>query len=119
MPLTEVVKVLARAHQRLVWTRQEQVNVLRSAPREFYPGALEAFRTDLAGRDALAVLALAPTPAAGRQVSQAALAGALRQAGRRLRVQTRAAAMQAALGADSTARQRHSRGGTAGAGAGT
>jgi hypothetical protein len=80
-----------------VWTRQDQVNTLRSALREFYPGALEAFGTDLAGRDALAVLAIAPTPTAGRQVLQAALADALRQAGRKLRCQARAAAIQAAL----------------------
>jgi transposase len=98
-PLAVAVKVLARAQQRLVWTRQDQVNTLRSALREFYPGALAAFGTDLAGRDALAVLALAPTPTAGRQLSQAATADALRQAGRKLRVQTRAAAIQAALGA--------------------
>jgi Transposase/Transposase IS116/IS110/IS902 family len=98
-PLAVAVKLLARAHQRLVWTRQEQVNTLRSALREFYPAALAAFGTDLAGRDALAVLALAPTPTAGRQLSQAAIAAALRQAGRKLRVQARAAAIQAALGA--------------------
>jgi transposase len=96
-PLAVAVKVLARAQQRLVWTRQEQVNTLRSALREFYPGALAAFGTDLAGRDALAVLALAPTPEVGRQLSQAAITAALRQAGRRLRVQGRAAAIQAAL----------------------
>jgi transposase len=98
-PLAAAVKVLARAHQRLVWTRQEQVNVLRSVLREFYPGALAAFGTDLAGRDALAVLALAPTPPAGRQLSQAAIAGVLRQAGRKLRIHARAAAIQATLGA--------------------
>jgi transposase len=96
-PLAVAVKVLARAQQRLVWTRQEQVNTLRSALREFYPGALASFGTDLAGGDALAVLALAPTPEVGRQLSQAAIAAALRQAGRRGRVQTRAAAIQAAL----------------------
>jgi len=65
--------------------------------REFYPGALAAFGTDLASRDALAVLALAPTPTAGRQVSQADLASVLRQAGRRVRVAARAAAIQAVL----------------------
>jgi transposase len=95
--LAEAVKVLARAQQRLVWTRQDQVNALRSALRECYPGALAAFGTDLAGRDALAVLGMAATPTAGRQVSQAALATALRQAGRRVRVAARAAAVHAAL----------------------
>jgi hypothetical protein len=37
-PLAEAVKVLARAHQSLIWTRQRHVNALRSALREFYPG---------------------------------------------------------------------------------
>jgi transposase len=72
--LAVAVKVLARAHQRLVWGRQDQVNALRSALREFYPGALAALGTDLAGRDALAVLGLAATPRAGRELSQTALA---------------------------------------------
>jgi hypothetical protein len=34
------VKVLARAHQGLLWARQRHVNALRSALREYYPGAL-------------------------------------------------------------------------------
>jgi transposase len=37
--LAEAVKVLARTHQSLVWTRRRQVNQLRSLLREFYPGA--------------------------------------------------------------------------------
>ena len=48
----------------MIWTRQRTVNQLRSLLREFYPAALAAF-DDLAGRDALAVLAIAPTPAQG------------------------------------------------------
>jgi transposase len=95
--LAEAVKVLARAQQRLVWSRQDQANALRSALREFYPGALAAFGTSLASRDALAVLGLAPTPTAGGRLWQPALAGALRQAGRKLHVQARGAASQAAL----------------------
>jgi transposase len=95
--LAEAVKVLARAQQRLVWARQDQVNALRSALREFYPGALEAFGTDLASRDALAVLGVAPTPAAGRELTHATIASALRRAGRQVRVQARAGAIQAAL----------------------
>ena len=42
-PLAEAVKVLARAQQSLIWARQRHVNALRSALREFYPGALTAF----------------------------------------------------------------------------
>ena len=63
---SEAVKVLARAHQSLIWARTRHTNGLRSALREYYPAALEAFE-DLAGRDALAILGRAPTPAdAGR-----------------------------------------------------
>ena len=41
--LAEAVKVLARAHQSMIWTRQRQTNQLRSTLREFYPAALDAF----------------------------------------------------------------------------
>ena len=62
----EAIKVLARAHQNLIWARTRHTNGLRSALREYYPAALEAFE-DLASRDALAILGRAPTPAdAGR-----------------------------------------------------
>src|SRR5918994_759598 len=57
----EALKVLARAHQSMIWSRQRQTNQLRSTLREFYPGALSCF-DDLDGPDALAVLAVAPTP---------------------------------------------------------
>jgi len=51
--------VLARAHQSLIWARQRHVNALRSALREFYPGALAALGAQLAEPEALAVLELA------------------------------------------------------------
>jgi len=79
--LGEAVKVLARAHQGLIWSRQRQVNALRSALREFYPGALEAF-ANLASADALAVLAVAPTPSAGRALTFARIRRALQGGGR-------------------------------------
>ena len=59
------IRVLARAHQGLVWMRQRQANGLRSALRDYFPAALVAFGTDLASSDALAVLAIAPTPPDG------------------------------------------------------
>ena len=70
--LAEHVKVLARAHQSMIWSRQRQTNTLRSMLREFYPAALAAFGDDLAGRDALAVLAVAPhrRPAAASRLSK-------------------------------------------------
>jgi transposase len=89
--LAEAVKVLARTHQSLVWTRQRQLNQLRSLLREFYPGALAAVGGDLGGRDALAILAVAPTPTLGRQLSQAKLAATLRRAGRQRAAEDRAA----------------------------
>jgi transposase len=92
----EAVKVLARAHQSMIWTRQRQVNQLRSTLREFYPGALSCF-DDLASGDALAVLAIAPTPTLGRRLSLSKIASALRRGGRQRRVDERAAEIQAAL----------------------
>src|ERR1700674_2806883 len=84
------VKLLARAHQSLVHTRQRQVNQLRSTLREFYPAALEAFKDDLGGRDAMAILEYAPTPIRGKSVSQAKLISALRKAGRERHLEARA-----------------------------
>jgi hypothetical protein len=95
--LAEAVKVLARGHQQLVWARQRQANILRSTLRAFYPAALAAFGGDPGGRDAVAVLGLAPTPDRGRTLSHAELVAALRRAGRRRQVEARAAAIQAAL----------------------
>jgi transposase len=97
--LVEAVKVLARAHQTMIWTRQRHANQIRSTLREFYPGALEAF-DDLASGDALAVLAIAPTPVLGRGLSRSKIASALRRGGRQRRVDDRAAEIQAALRAE-------------------
>ncbi len=94
--LGEAIKVLARAHQSMIWSRQRQTNTLRSTLREFYPAALAAF-DDLAGGDALAVLAVAPTPSLGRTLSRAKIASALRRGGRQRRVEERAEQIQAAL----------------------
>jgi transposase len=95
--LAEAVKVLARGHQQLVWARQRQANMLRSALRAFYPAALAAFGSDPGGRDAVAVLSLAPSPERGRALSQAELVTTLRRAGRRRQVDARASAIRAAL----------------------
>ena len=56
---------------------------LRSALREFYPGALAALGAQLAEPEALAVLELAATPEQGRRLTRAAVRQALVQAGRR------------------------------------
>lgn len=97
-PLAEAVKVLARAHQNLIWARQRHVNALRSALREFYPGAaLAALGAQLAEPEALAVLALAPTPEQGRRLTRAMVRRALVQAGRRRNLQTRVVTVHDAL----------------------
>jgi transposase len=98
--LVEGVKLLARAHQNAVWGRQRQVNALRSALREYYPGALEAFGTDLSSPDALSVLAVAPTPELGRGLSLSKIAAALRRGGRQRNVERRAEEIQVALRAE-------------------
>ena len=89
--------MLARAHQSLIWTRQRHVNALRSALREFYPGALAALGAQLAEPEALAVLELAPTPEAGRRLTRAAIRRALVGAGRRRNLQARVVGVHAAL----------------------
>jgi transposase len=94
--VAEHVKVLARTHQSMIWSRQRQTNTLRSMLREFYPGALAAF-DELAGRDALAILAIAPSPEAGRRLSQAKIVATLRRAGRQRNLEATAERIQAAL----------------------
>jgi hypothetical protein len=64
--LADALKLVARAHQSFIWGRQRHANRLRNALREHYPQALEAFGTELAERDAVAVLRVAPMPELGR-----------------------------------------------------
>jgi len=98
--LAEAVKVLARVHQTAIWSRQRQVNALRSALREYYPAALAAFGTDLAAGDAVAVLSIAPAPDAGRALSRSKIATALRRGGRQRSIGQRADEIAAALRAE-------------------
>jgi hypothetical protein len=92
----QAVKIVARAHQSMIWARVRQTNGLRSTLRQFYPGALVAF-SDLTSTDALEVLRVAPTPELGRGLSINKIAAALRRGGRQRRVEERAAEIQAAL----------------------
>jgi hypothetical protein len=71
--------------------------------REFYPAALLAFGEDLAGRDALAVLAIAPTPERGRTLSRSKIEATLRRAGRQRNHAAVAERIQAALRSDQLA----------------
>ena len=93
----EAIKVLARAHQSAIWARQREVNALRNALKDYYPGAPVAFGTDLDDRDAVAILEVAPTPALGRQLSKSKITSALRRAGRERNLERRAGEIQTAL----------------------
>jgi transposase len=92
----EAIKVLARAHQSLIWARTHHTLRLRSALREYYPAALEAFE-DLDDRDALAVLGRAPTPEQAAALGLPAIRSALKRGGRQRYIDTRAREIQAAL----------------------
>jgi hypothetical protein len=95
--LIDGVKVLARAHQNAIWSRQRQVNALRSTLKDYYPGALEVFGTDLSHMDAVAVLGVAPTPALARTLSRAKLVAALKRGGRQRHLDERAALIREVL----------------------
>jgi len=93
----EAIKVLARAHQSAIWTRQREVNALRNALKDYYPGALTAFGNDLGDRDALAVLEIAPTPPLGRGLSTSKITAALRRGGRQRNLERRTEEIHQAL----------------------
>jgi transposase len=95
--LADALKLLARAHQSFIWDRQRHANRLRNALREFYPQALEAFGTELAERDAVAVLRVAPTPELGQRLSRSKITSALRRAGRGRNLEARSVAIHDAL----------------------
>ncbi len=98
--IAEHVKIATRAHQTMIWSRVRQVNTLRSLLREYYPAALAAFGTDLAGRDALAVLTAAPSPDLGRRLSQSRIETLLRRAGRQRNLAGTAATIRTALSSE-------------------
>jgi transposase len=96
--LAEAIKLLARAHQTLIWDRHRQLLRLRGALREFFPAALDAF-DDLTAPDALELLGAAPDPVTAASLSRARIRGALHRARRRHPAE-RAVQVQAALGAE-------------------
>jgi len=99
--LAQAITVLARAAQDAIWRRTKAIQELRALLREFYPGFLAAFAhgsvTNLASPEARAILAIAPTPAAGARLSPARIAAALRRAGRKRGITTLAARIHQAL----------------------
>jgi transposase len=78
----QAVKALARQHQEAIWALHQTLSRLRSVLLEFYPGAVATF-PQLKHHTALAVLAAAPTPTQGRQLTRRQVVAILHQVGRR------------------------------------
>jgi hypothetical protein len=93
--LAEGIKVVARTHQSMIWDRQRHMLRLRSALREFFPAALDAFE-DLAATDTLELLNRAPDPEAAARLSRSQITAALKRA-RRREVPAKTEKIQAAL----------------------
>lgn len=94
-PAVEGLKLVARSHQAFIWDRTRHFQRLRSALREFFPAAIEAF-PDLLASEALELLERAPDPARAARLSRSKITAALIRAHRR-DPETRAAAIQAVL----------------------
>jgi hypothetical protein len=96
--IAEAVKIAARAHQKLVWERTRHLLRMRSALREYFPAALEAYAAlTLSGPDALELLGRAPDPASAAKLTVAQITAALKRARRRGDLPARARDIQAAL----------------------
>jgi transposase len=94
-PAAEGLKLVARSHQAFIWDRTRHVLRLRSALREFFPAALEAF-PELTAPEALELLERAPDPARAARLSRSKITAALTRA-RRRDPQAKAETIQAAL----------------------
>jgi transposase len=98
--IAEAVKVVARAHQTLIWERTRHTLRLRAALRDYFPAALAAYQAlTLTGSDTLELLAKAPTPATAVRLTLTQISAALAKA-RRRDVATKAVAIQQALRAE-------------------
>jgi transposase len=95
--IAEAVKVVARAHQTLIWERTRHALRLRAALRDYFPAALHAYQgLTLTGADTLQLLAKAPTPAAAAKLNVTQISAVLKKA-RRRDVAAKATAIQQAL----------------------
>jgi len=94
-PAVEGLKLVARSHQAFIWDRTRHFQRLRSALREFFPAALDAF-PDLMAGEALELLERAPDPARAARLSRSKITAALTRA-RRRDPDAKAEAIQAVL----------------------
>jgi hypothetical protein len=77
-PGAEAIKVVARAHQTLIWKRTRHTLRLRSALREFFPAAQVAYAgLGLTGSDTLELLVKSPDPASAAKLSLTPISAAL------------------------------------------
>lgn len=96
--VAEAVKVVARAHQTLIWERTRHLLRLRVALRDYFPAALDAYTPlGLTSTTVLALLAKAPAPDAAAALTLRQITAALK--GRR-DIETKAAALQQVLRAE-------------------
>ncbi|QNK79560.1 IS110 family transposase [Nakamurella sp. PAMC28650] len=93
--LADAVKLLARAHQNLIWERVRHTLRMRSALLEFFPVAVQAF-PDLAAADALILLGRAPDPDRAAKLTRGQVVSAL-TAARRHHVDDRVEPLRALL----------------------
>lgn len=93
--LAEAVKVVTRTHKTLIWERTRHTLRMRSALREYFPAALEAFE-DLTAPDTLELLAKAPDPVSAARLTTNQIMAALKRARRHHRDQ-RTGEIRAAL----------------------
>jgi transposase IS116/IS110/IS902 family protein len=80
--LAEGIKVVARAHQSMIWDSDPACAAAALALWEFFPAALEAF-ADLTATDTLELLTTASDPETAAGLSCNRIAGALKRARRR------------------------------------
>ena len=96
--IAEAVKVVARAHQTLLWERTRHMLRLRVALRDYFPAALQAYKPlGLTSDAVLGLLAKAPTPGAAAKLTISQISAALK--GRR-DIPGKAAAIQRVLRAE-------------------
>ena len=77
--IAEAVKVVARAHQTMVWERTRHMLRLRVALRDYFPAALQAFTPlGLTSHAVLTLLVKAPTPAAAAKLTISQISATLK-----------------------------------------
>ncbi|MFF3159449.1 transposase [Streptomyces sp. NPDC057910] len=77
----QAIKVVARAHQSLIWECTRTFQRLRNTLREYFPSALNAYADlTLTSTDALELLIKAPTPAAAAKLTRTQITAPLTRA---------------------------------------